>query len=97
MICATAALVAPELPQSTYERIYADGPDVIFAGSFAPGGTADRTYRGWCVNGRWPFASGCAHADWILGLCTMHEGSTPLSTPSGDAPLMRAFLLPADQ
>ncbi|KXU84063.1 hypothetical protein CI15_26540 [Paraburkholderia monticola] len=97
MIGATAALVAPELPQSTYERIYANGPDVIFAGSFAPGGTADRTDRGWCVNGRWPFASGCAHADWILGLSTMREGSTPLSAPSGEVPLMRAFLLPADQ
>ncbi|APR34994.1 flavin-dependent monooxygenase [Paraburkholderia sp. SOS3] len=97
MIGAGAALVIPELPKGTYERIYEHGPDVIFAGSFLPGGTAERTEQGWRVSGRWPFASGCLHADWILGLCTMREHGVALPGPADGVPLMRGFLAPATE
>jgi indole-3-acetate monooxygenase len=52
---------------------------------------------GWRVNGRWPFASGCTHADWMLGLCAMTAGGKSLSEPvSGRGqPLIRGFFLPA--
>src|SRR5262249_6382873 len=63
-------LFAPLLPRDTYQEVYRNGPDVIFAGSAQPVGTAEAVAGGWRVNGRWPFASGCQHADWMLGLCT---------------------------
>ncbi len=88
-----AALASREL----YEQIYAKGPDIVFAGSAQPGGTAEAADGGWRVNGRWPFASGCQHADWIFGLCVMSKNGKPLPGPMGEngPPMMRGFLLPA--
>lgn len=85
-----ASLLSPE----SYEQVYRKGPDVIIAGSAQPAGTADATAGGWRVNGRWPFASGCQHADWIFGFCIMTEDGKPLAGEDG-APLVRGFLLPA--
>ncbi|MEA2954970.1 MAG: hypothetical protein QOJ58_467, partial [Alphaproteobacteria bacterium] len=69
MISGGCDLYASLLPPERYEQVYRKGPDVIIAGSAQPAGTADATAGGWRVNGRWPFASGCQHADWIFGFC----------------------------
>jgi indole-3-acetate monooxygenase len=82
------------LPRETYEQVYKDGPDVIIAGSAQPAGTAEAAAGGWRVNGRWPFASGCLHADWMFGLCVITERGKPLADEAG-APLVRGFFLPA--
>jgi alkylation response protein AidB-like acyl-CoA dehydrogenase len=94
MIASGGAIFAPALPRATYERVYQNGPDVIFAGSTQPAGTAEATEGGWRVNGRWPFASGCWHADWMVGFCVMTEGRKPLSGEGGRPPV-RGFVLPA--
>ncbi len=100
--CATitsgASIVAALLPRQTYEQVYRNGPDMIMAGSAAvPGGTAEAAPGGWRVNGRWPFASGCQHADWMAGLCVMKKGGEPLPGPAGEKgpPMVRCFVLPA--
>jgi alkylation response protein AidB-like acyl-CoA dehydrogenase len=97
MIGSVSPLFATFLPRETYDRIYEDGPDVITAGSSQPAGTAEATVGGFRVNGRWPFASGCQHADWILALCVMTENGKPIEGASGSAgpPQVRGFLLPA--
>jgi alkylation response protein AidB-like acyl-CoA dehydrogenase len=53
------------LPLETHARLYADGPDVVFAGALFPIQQATPTERGFLVNGRWKFASGCMAADII--------------------------------
>ena len=53
------------LPLETQARLYADGPDVVFAGALFPIQQASPTERGFLVNGRWKFASGCMAADII--------------------------------
>jgi alkylation response protein AidB-like acyl-CoA dehydrogenase len=85
------------LPRDTYEQVYQNGPDVIIAGSAQPVATAEAVAGGWRVNGRWPFATGCQHADWMFGLCVMTEGRKPLPGPAGKAgpPLVRGVFLPA--
>jgi alkylation response protein AidB-like acyl-CoA dehydrogenase len=67
MIGSGGALIAPLLPKESYEEFYKDGPDVIIAGSAVPLGTAEQVVGGWLVNGRWPFASGCASyaGNWV--------------------------------
>ena len=51
---------------------------------------------GWRVNGRWPFASGCQHADWIFGVLRHDRGrQAPAGTDRRGGPLMRGFFLPA--
>jgi indole-3-acetate monooxygenase len=81
------------LPRETYEQVYKHGPDVIIAGSAQPAGTAEPVDGGWRVNGRWPFASGCQHADWMFGLCVMTKGGKPLAG-EGEPSLVRGFFLP---
>lgn len=88
-------LFASLLPRETFDRVYRDGPDTVIAGVTQPVGTAEVTEGGWRVNGRWPFASGCLHADWMGGICIMTEGGKRLAGPDGKGPLMRGFLMPA--
>src|SRR5260221_8379127 len=97
MIGGGCDLFAPLLPRHTYEQVYQNGPDVIIAGSAQPAGTAEAVPGGWRVNGRWPFASGCQHADWIFGVCVMTEGGKPIPGPAseGGPPLLRGVFLPA--
>jgi alkylation response protein AidB-like acyl-CoA dehydrogenase len=94
MIGNGGSIFAPLLPRETYEQIYRDRPDLIFAGSIQPAGTAEALARGWRVNGRWPFASGCQHADWMVGFCVMTDGGKPI-LGEGGRPLVRGVALPA--
>ena len=96
MIAGGGSVFAPLLPRETYEQAYGGGP-VILAGSIQPVGTAEAVGAGWRVNGRWPFASGCLHADWLGGFCVMTKGGEPLPGPTGEdgPPMIRGFMLPA--
>ncbi|MFD5750446.1 acyl-CoA dehydrogenase family protein [Streptomyces sp. NPDC127033] len=51
------------LPLETQAALYADGPDVVFAGGLFPVRPAERVEGGYRVSGRWKFASGCKGAD----------------------------------
>jgi alkylation response protein AidB-like acyl-CoA dehydrogenase len=99
MIGSGASVMVPLLPRETYEQVYRNGPDVIIASSTVAAGTAEAMAgtSDWRVNGRWPFVTGCRHADWIFGLCVVTEEGKPLPGPSGDGgpPLTRAFALPS--
>lgn len=73
------------LPPETQATLYADGPDVVFAGGLFPVQPVTPTERGFVVNGRWKFASGCMGAD-ILGVGI-----------AGDSGKPRVALLPPEQ
>ncbi len=92
-----SSIFAPLLQREVYDHIYQNGPDVIFAGSTQPAGTAEEASGGWRVSGRWPFASGCQHAEWLFGLCIMSKDGKPLPGPLGEdgPPMIRGFVLPA--
>lgn len=94
MIGSAGGIFAPLLPREIYDRVYEKGPDTILAGSAQPAGTAEKEGEHWRVNGRWPFASGCDHAEWIIALCKMTHGGQPL-TNGREAPMLRGFILPA--
>src|SRR4051794_2893928 len=81
-IAATSGLVAGYLPEAAAREIYAE-PATVVAGVFAPKGRATPEPGGFRVSGRWPFASGCRHADWLMGGCVVDGG-------------MRLMLAPAD-
>jgi alkylation response protein AidB-like acyl-CoA dehydrogenase len=75
------------LSRESFDAIYAGGPDVIIAGAFAPQGRATPVDGGYRVTGRWGFASGCQHADWLFGHCVVEDGAEP--------PTLRCMLAPA--
>ncbi|MEV0612471.1 acyl-CoA dehydrogenase family protein [Nonomuraea sp. NPDC050404] len=54
------------LPLESQARLYADGPDVVLAGGLFPVQPAAPTKRGFLLNGRWKFASGCMAADVLI-------------------------------
>jgi alkylation response protein AidB-like acyl-CoA dehydrogenase len=88
MIGTLAPVVFGLLPRETFDAIYADGPDVIFAGVFNPTGVADPVEGGYEVSGQWSFASGCQHGDWFVGHCFVPDGRMP--------PVRMMVLPPAD-
>src|ERR1700761_2625713 len=49
--------------------VWGDTPEAVASSSLAPRETARRTDGGWRLSGRFPFSSGCHHAQWaILGV-----------------------------
>ena len=95
MIGSGGPLFAALLPRDIFDQIYLDDPDAVIAAVTQPVGTAEVNEGGRRVNGRWPFASGCLHADWMGGLCVVTEGGKRFLSPDGKGPLMRGFLMPA--
>jgi alkylation response protein AidB-like acyl-CoA dehydrogenase len=93
-ISSGVSLVATFLRPEIYDRIYKDGPDVIFAGSLRPGGKAEAIGNSRRLNGRWGFASGCQHADWMYCAFVISKDGVPLLQPNGQN-LVRGCLLPA--
>jgi len=58
---------AARLPEQGRAEIWQDSPDMrISAGVIPPAGTARPVAGGWSVSGRWEFASGIEHAQWVL-------------------------------
>lgn len=75
----SAAIYLAALPRETLASLYAEGPNVTFAGGLFPVQPAERVEGGWLVNGLWKFASGCKGAD-ILGVgIGTGEGGKPIT------------------
>lgn len=70
-------------------------PTAVMGGVFGiPGGRATLVKGGYRVTGRWPFASGCEHCQWLVGNAVIHDGETPRQDDSG-APVTRIMVFPA--
>ena len=66
-VCAWLTGLFPERAQ---HDVWGPSRDAWVAGSLAPNGTATPVDGGWRVTGRWPWASGCLHAQWVA--CGIH-------------------------
>ena len=60
--CATLGMFDGPAQQDVWGR----SPDSLISSGFAPTGKAVRVHGGYRLSGRWPFSSGCDHADWAL-------------------------------
>ena len=72
----SAGVYLAALPPETLAEIYADSPDLVFAGGLFPVQPAEAVDGGWQVNGTWKFASGCKGAD-LLGVGIGAAGGKP--------------------
>ena len=63
-------------------QLFGSDADFMAATVFAPTGRAvpDGTDR-FAVDGRWPFASGCRHAEWLLAGMFVFDGDAPRLIP----------------
>ncbi len=71
-------------------EIFRPGDPAITGGVFATRGTAIAERDGYRVSGRWPFASGCDHCDWLCVGCAIDRESA--RDPGDDAAARLAFL-----
>jgi alkylation response protein AidB-like acyl-CoA dehydrogenase len=72
----SAGVYLAALPPETLAEIYADSPDLVFAGGLFPLQPAEAVDGGWQVNGTWKFASGCKGAD-LIGVGIGAAGGKP--------------------
>lgn len=78
MISATSGCVSGHLDPDTAEEVFG-ATDGLVVGPFAPLGTAVPTGSGYTVTGRWPYASMCQDASWIMVGTTMPDRARRLA------------------
>ena len=69
--------------------------DVASTSMFAPLGRARRDGDHLVIDGRWPFNSGCVHADWYQTGIVVMDGDQPAARPDG-TPDVRFAYFPAE-
>jgi alkylation response protein AidB-like acyl-CoA dehydrogenase len=67
------------MPERAQRDVWDDDPLAVASSSLAPRETARATTGGWRLSGRFPFSSGCLHAQWaIIGArCEDAAGNQP--------------------
>ena len=78
------------LPDDAIEEIFADGNPPKTAGVFAPFGKAVPVDGGYLLSGRWSFASGIRHSNWISA------GARVITEKPGHPAQVRATVRTAD-
>lgn len=97
MIAWQCAMAVGFMPEAEAREVYGS-PRAVAAAVARATGTATPVEGGYCIAGRWPFASGSLHATWFGGECQLLEadGATPLKDQKGDTP-SRIFLVPRSE
>jgi alkylation response protein AidB-like acyl-CoA dehydrogenase len=82
MIATGSNIAAGYMSESGAREAFAD-PTAPSAGIAAAAGAAVRVSGGVRVSGRWPFASGITHCEWVWAGCLVMEDGRPRMTPRG--------------
>jgi 3-hydroxy-9,10-secoandrosta-1,3,5(10)-triene-9,17-dione monooxygenase len=85
--CASAAWVYAVLgehqwiiasyPEAAQIDVWGDDPEAVASSSLAPRAAATRVAGGWRLSGRYPFSSGCDHAQWAIIGAFLGEAGDP--------------------
>jgi alkylation response protein AidB-like acyl-CoA dehydrogenase len=92
MIGSETPMLLALLSREHFDRLYANTPDLIIAGAFAPRGQAEVIDGGYRVTGRWSFASGCQHSQLLFGNCVVMENGAPRPGLIPGSPEARAMM-----
>jgi alkylation response protein AidB-like acyl-CoA dehydrogenase len=84
----TIAMPAVFLPDATVAQMFAGGHVPMAAGVLMPTGQAVPADGGYVVRGRWAFASGIRHSEWVSAAARVHRDD-------GGPPELRWVVLPA--
>jgi alkylation response protein AidB-like acyl-CoA dehydrogenase len=69
MVCAAHTFIAGRMPRRGQDEIFGGNPGMLIPGVPSLRGTCQRSPGGYILNGRWPYASGADHGDWVLVGC----------------------------
>src|SRR5215471_7927107 len=64
-------------PEEAQLDVWGDDPEAVAASSLAPRAVAERLRGGWRLSGRYPFSSGCDHAQWAIIGAFLGEAGDP--------------------
>ncbi|MFD5090363.1 acyl-CoA dehydrogenase family protein [Amycolatopsis thailandensis] len=79
------------LPEATSRKLFAES-DKLVVGGVNPSGTAEAVEGGFRLSGKWSFASGSAHADWLVCAARVTDDGKPRLGEAG--PVIRMLFLP---
>jgi alkylation response protein AidB-like acyl-CoA dehydrogenase len=82
MVCAAHTFIAGRLPRLGQDEIFGSDPGMLIPGVPSLRGTCQRARDGYILNGRWPYASGADHGDWVLVGCKGIRNDADESCPS---------------
>ncbi|MQY27473.1 acyl-CoA dehydrogenase family protein [Nocardia aurantia] len=82
------------LPEPTARKMFKDHAGLV-VGSVNPTGRAEPVDGGYTLSGTWAFASGSAHADWLVCAAVVTENGRPRIT--GGGPGIRMLFVPKDE
>jgi len=95
MVAASSQMFCSRLPRTVYDELFANGAAPLVIGVGTPAGQAEKIAGGYRVTGRWPFASGCEDAQWILAHCLIFDDGKPALVDG--APITRFIVLAANE
>ncbi|MCB2065444.1 MAG: acyl-CoA dehydrogenase family protein [Erythrobacter sp.] len=75
-------------PEQAQQDMWGEDSSILCSSSYQPVGKVTHTDGGFRLSGRWGFSTGSVHCDWVV------LGAMVPPRNEGDAPDMRAFLLP---
>ncbi len=93
MLASDVAMITGWLETRTLADMVGTPPSFRAAGSLRAQGRAQAAAGGYKVSGRWNFASGIAHSNWLYCPCVLMDGDKPRTSPAG-LPLVRAMWVP---
>ena len=82
MVCGAHTFIAGRLPRRGQDDLFRIDPGMLIPGVPTPRGTCQRTKGGYILNGRWPYASGADHGDWVLLGCKGSRNEADEPCPS---------------
>lgn len=88
MVQVAMGRLADYLPEQAAREIYSSCNGFV-VGAIHSGGEAIAVEGGYRVSGKWGFASGSAHADWLVCTATLHQ-----EVADGTEPQVRMFFVP---
>jgi alkylation response protein AidB-like acyl-CoA dehydrogenase len=94
-ISSAISYLVARLPPQVGITLFGQPPDARLAGSLRPEGRSRRVEGGYRLSGRWDFASGVNHANWLYCSCVVEDDHGPCHTPEG-IPMVRALMVPRD-
>lgn len=77
MVTNAHSFMIGSFPVACQDEVFGNDPDARIPGTLVAQGEARRADGGWRVSGRWRFASGIDHGDWVILGVTCDQPSSP--------------------
>ncbi|WP_078890079.1 hypothetical protein [Streptomyces maremycinicus] len=90
----THSWLLSKLSLEAQQDIFAGQPWVLAAAAAAPPGRAERVAGGYRISGRWRFASGIMHSEWVVLMAMGEDGPLSCVVPVGSVTIHKTWNVP---